>query len=348
MKQSGQIQHGRELLKQLADICRALPDDKVDVVFRDGTLDGLLNAIFNPTEVAEFPSIAEFFLANKHRSAIIAGIRSGISRSCAIQGTKDGVPAYVSPTDMQWFDDAVMFLEGKGPFEGLICKYQNGRMSYAIAARDVDAGDEMGPDAFTFVDIEETKKRLQDGQPRSAGELEAPIEELRALMDANDSNESAYQDLLEHYPWVLGLQYKHIQRHEQLDDQNIPDFSGVRVSDACRDIFEIKPPTMPVFRADGEFTARFNAAWNQAERYLGFARQEAEYLLRKGYRYDNPKCILVCGFNLRKEQIKKIRVKEHMNPAIQVLTFNDLLKFMESTVAFIKKVARSRTDVPDR
>lgn len=332
------IEQGRDILRQLADICRGLPDDQIDSVFADGTLDSFLNAIFDSTRVGEYSSIAEFFLANKHRSTIMAGIHSGITRACAIKGTKDNTTGYVSPTEMQWFDDAVMFLEGKGPFEGLICKYENGHISYAVTARDAEAGEKLGPDAFVFVDVEETKKRFQEEKPPPANELDVPIRDLRALLDANDPDESKYQELLTQHPWILGLQYSHIQRHEQLDDQNIPDFTGVRVSDKCRDIFEVKPPSMPVCRADGEFTAPFNAAWNQAERYLNFARQEADYLRRKGLRFDNPKCMLICGFDLCKQDIPKTRVKECMNPSLQVLTYNDLLTFMESTVAFIKKV----------
>lgn len=339
MTEQSDIEQGRHLLRQLADFCGGLPDDEIDSVFADGTLDGFLNGIFNPTTVGEYSSIAEFFLANKHRSAIMAGIRSGITRACAIKGTKDNATGYVSPTEMQWFDDAVMFLEGKEPFEGLICKYENGHMSYAVAARDAEADEKMGPDAFVFVDIEDTKKRFQEEKPPPANELDVPIHDLRALLDANDPDESKYQELLTQHPWILGLQYSRIQRHEQLDDQNIPDFTGVRVSDKCRDIFEVKPPSMPVCRGDGEFTAPFNAAWNQAERYLNFAHQEADYLRRKGFRFDNPKCMLICGFNLSKEDVQQIRIKERMNPSLEVLTFNDLITFMESTVAFIKKVA---------
>jgi hypothetical protein len=138
---------------------------------------------------------------------------------------------------------------------------------------------------------------------------------------------------------VLGLQYKHVQRHENLDDQNIPDFTAVRVHDSCRDIFEIKPPSMAVFRADGEFTAEFNTSWNQAERYLNFAREEADYLYRKGLLFDNPKCTLVCGYNLNKDDLRKVRIKERMNPALHFMTFNDLMTFMESTVKFIRQFA---------
>ena len=339
MTDESQIDDGKQLLRQLAEITRELPDEQIHALFGNGALDGFMNAILNPTTAGEYPSIAEFFAANKNRSATIAGIRAGITRACAIKGTKEGTTGYVSPTEMQWFDDAVMFLEGKGPFEGLICKYQNGHMSYAVAARDAEVGDELGPDAFLFVDIDDTKNRFKNEQPPSPHELELPIRELQSLLDANDSDEAKYQELLASHPWVLGLQYQSIQRHEQLDDKNIPDFTGVRVSDKYRDIFEIKPPSMAVFRADGEFTAPFNAAWNQAERYLNFARQETDYLRRKGFRFDSPKCILICGYDLSADQIAKLRIKERMNPSLQLLTFNDLIAFMNSTANFIKKVA---------
>ena len=161
---------------------------------------------------------------------------------------------------------------------------------------------------------------------------------LCILLSNEESNESKYQELFSHYPWVLGLQYTRLQRHTNLDDENIPDFTGIRVSDNCRDIFEMKPPTMKVFLADGNFSADFNNAWNQSERYLNFAREDKDYLNRKKLRFENPKCFLICGYNLPENLKQKIRIKEKLTPSIQLLTYNDILAFMENTIAFIKSM----------
>ena len=102
--------------------------------------------------------------------------------------------------------------------------------------------------------------------------------------------------MIEKYPWVLGLKYSVIQRHPKFDDKNILDFIGRRVCDKYSDIFELKTPFMKVCREDGDFTSDFNDAWNQAERYLDFAREQKYYLLgEKGIEFDNPKCYLVLG-----------------------------------------------------
>lgn len=108
--------------------------------------------------------------------------------------------------------------------------------------------------------------------------LRAVIEEIERLIAQKCNDESQYQELLQRYPWILSGQHSSIERHANLDDENIPDFTGVRAADSCRDIFEIKPPFMSVFRKDGELTAQFNDAWSQVERYLNFARQQRQYL----------------------------------------------------------------------
>jgi len=74
---------------------------------------------------------------------------------------------------------------------------------------------------------------------------------------------------------------------------------------------------------------------------LDFTRQEAEYLRRqKGLFFDNPKCYLLIGYNLSEKQLKEIRRKERLNPAITILTYNDLLSMAKSTVDFIKALKK--------
>jgi hypothetical protein len=183
------------------------------------------------------------------------------------------------------------------------------------------------------------------GRPSAAGSRyvfsAAVTVELQKLLDAKSPDESKYQHILSNSPWVFGLLYCVVERHRPLDDENIPDFMGVRVTDGCRDIIEIKPPTMPVCRSDGEFSADFNAAWNQAERYLVFAREQRNYLRDKGLRFENPKCFLICGYDLPDDHQQRVRIREKMNPAIHLLTFNDLKTFMISTIRFISRFRES-------
>lgn len=129
-----------------------------------------------------------------------------------------------------------------------------------------------------------------------------------------------YQELFEQHPWFLGGQHTKIERHTSLDDNNIPDYTGIRASDSYRDIFEVKPPFMPCFRKDGGFTAPFNDAWAQAERYLNFARQQRQYLRdEKGLLFENPRCFLIVGHGLSDAERQALRVKESFNTAITVL-----------------------------
>jgi len=344
MKRKSDVVKGKKLVKQLSEICRNISDEELDELFSGGTIEELLNSILNPQTVTDFKTIGDFFLANKKRAALIASLRYAIQRYYSIKSEAAGKTAYVSPSNFLWFDDGVIVLEGYQPFEGSICLYKDNGVSYAVVNRDAKKDEELGVEDFDFIDIEKFKESFGNNKQLAITELQRPIQELKELLEKEESSEAKYQELFSRYPWVLGLQYTQLQRHINLDDENIPDFTGVRVSDSCRDIFEMKPPTMKVFLADGNFSAEFNNAWNQSERYLNFAREDKDYLKRKRLRFDNPKCFLICGYNLSEEFKLKIRVKEKLNPSIQLLTYNDILAFMENTVNFIK----SMTDQKDK
>ena len=233
------------------------------------------------------------------------------------------------------FEDGIILLEGEKPFEGFIALYRNGEVKYAIAGRDVREGDELDPKDLIFVKEDEFKKYIKTIQPGQISDLERPIKELNELLNENASDESKYQELFELFPWVLGAKYSAIQRHIGLDDKNIPDFTGIRSTDGCRDVIELKPPTMKVFGKGGNFSAEFNKAWTQTERYLDFILRQRSYLQDKGMNFHNPKCYLILGWNLSDDERDKVRVKERMNPLIQSLTYNDVLAFMQNTVDFI-------------
>lgn len=333
------VTHGKQLINELCAIIRELPDAAVGELLGTGSLDSLLCAILEPTDVKKYGNIAKFLYANKTRASLLALIRYAITHNYAFQGiNKEGQAGFVSPLHLQFFDDGVMFMESDKPFEGFIGLYRNGKLNYAIATRDTRPGEQIGPEHLAFVDAQEFNEQVKKIPAAQVTKLEAPIQRLRSLLNTRDNDESKYQELLEDYPWLLGAQYKTIQRHRNLDDKNIPDFTGVRVHDGDRDIFELKPPFMRLFRKDEDFHSDFNDAWNQAERYLNFVREEKDYLSRKGLRFDNPRCYLIAGYGLSANELRQLSIKQKMNAFIQLWTYNDLLTQMESTVDFVRRL----------
>jgi predicted transcriptional regulator len=170
-------------------------------------------------------------------------------------------------------------------------------------------------------------------------DLDRPIIELRKLLEDQDNEESKYQQLFQNYPWIFGTYYKEIVRHQKFNDENIPDFLGIRSYDNFMDIFEIKPPFLKLYRNDGNFSSEFNDAWNQAERYLAFAQIEVDYLRRsKNLQFNNPKCLLIAGYNLPESVASKLSTKQRLNPLIQSMTYNQVLVQAETTLNFIKQL----------
>jgi hypothetical protein len=330
------VEKGKQILQELVSIIRETSDEQVIELFKTGLLDDLIKALLDPSDVSKYPNINEFFLAKKNRATLIAGVRSVITHNYAIKGVTQGNTVFISPTNIQWFDDGVMFLQGPKPFEGFLGLYrQDKTLSYAIAARDSRPGDILGPEYFSFVDETEFRSRLPKTE---ISKLDEPIQKLETLLNDQINDESRYQELLIEYPWIFGAEYRAIQRHTKLDERNIPDFTGVKVRDGYRDIIEIKPPFTKMFRDNRELNNDFNDAWNQAERYLDFARTDKDYLQRKGLNFDNPKCILILGFNLTDDELRQIRIKERMNAAVHLLTFNDLLAFAKSTASLVRRL----------
>lgn len=171
--------------------------------------------------------------------------------------------------------------------------------------------------------------------------LEDPILQLRNLIKKREATESRYQELILKNPWVLGAQFESILDQRRFDDENIPDFIGIRARDGLSDIIEIKQPFLELFRQDGEFNSTFNDTWNQIEKYLNFAREEKDYLRRKGLNFDNPRCLLIAGYNMEPSCLKKIRTKERLNPSVEVITYDQLLSYAEKTVKFLREMATS-------
>lgn len=333
------ITDAKSLLQKASEIIQEVSDAEAAKILGDGVLDLLLRSILKQKK--DFPeiSIYDYLLQNKHRATLVALLRHAIMHNYSIKGTVEGKPVFVSPDFHQWFKDGVMFLQGEKRFEGLIGLYQDGEVKFAIAARDAREGEQLGPDDFIFISIEEMEERFKRIPPKSFGSLDAAVKQLESLLENENNDESKYQSLLEENPWMLGAEYEAIHSHRALDDKNIPDFTGVRVHDKYRDIIEIKPPFLTLFRnSDGEFNSNFNEAWNQAERYISFTLTESDYLRRKGLMFENPKCYLLIGYKLTDDQRKKIVVKERMNPSIRVRTYEDFLTYAKATIQFVKNL----------
>ena len=340
------IHLGKELANKLSDVISKVSDQEVVEILGSGALDNLLKSILSPKDSEKNTIPQESFPASKWRKTLIALLKHAIrSNHGLIKGvTEDGNNGYVSPSYIQWFDDGMIILQREKPFGGFLGRYPNNKeLSYAILARDTKAGDEIGPEDFEFVDPDKFQESLSQFPKKQLSNLREPIRKLESLLSSQNNDESRYQELLIQCPWVLGFTYKLVQRHTRLDDQNIPDFTGVRVHDEGRDIIEIKPPFTKMFRENGDFGNEFNEAWNQAERYLDFARQDKDYLARKNFKFDNPKCTLILGYNLTVNDLARVRTKERLNPAISLRTYNDLLVSMKATVSFIESMKYMET-----
>lgn len=173
---------------------------------------------------------------------------------------------------------------------------------------------------------------------------------LRALLDVECEEEAQYQELLEDHPWMLGVgTYRSVHRHGHFDDQNIPDFTGRRAADDTDDIIELKQPFLPYFKRNGEFGVDFHAAWSQAERYLTFARDYRDYLRnQKGMRFETPKVLLLAGRNWTEAQTKLVRTKQLSNPAIRVMTYEELLTQAQSILAVMRTASGEELPLPQR
>ncbi len=324
------------LVGEVCEIIRSADDSHITTLLGDGIMQTFLEAIAKPKSNND-QSIYDYLLENKHRLQLLSLVRLAIHNNYSIRGKVDSHDVFVSPHHIQWYEDGVQFLQGKERFEGLMGLYQNGRVKFGIANRDMRGGESFGPEAIDFVDVEEMRERSnQSSIPCQTSELDQAIVKMEELLKRRENSESVYQEYFCSNPWVFGAQYNQIQSHQAFDDVNIPDFTGVRVRDSARDIIEIKPPFQRIFSERNMFRAEFNNAWNQAERYLDFAREEREYLRRqKGLLFDNPKCFLLLGYQLSEAQIKELRRKERMNPAITILTYDDVVTMAKSTVAFV-------------
>lgn len=168
--------------------------------------------------------------------------------------------------------------------------------------------------------------KISAGQARIEN-MKRSLDRLGDLLTEHCDDEGEYQELLSSAPWMLGASYSALLRHTKMDDSNIPDFTALRAYDECHDVVELKQPFLSLFRRDGSFTAAFNDAWNQAERYLDFCQRQRSYLLdQKQLRFENPRCILLIGNDLSPFQSNAVRAKESASRLITVMTYDQLYR----------------------
>lgn len=168
------------------------------------------------------------------------------------------------------------------------------------------------------------------------------IQELERLIIEKEEVESKYQNLFVKYPFLLGGVFTSVQPHKKFDDENIPDFTAVRSRDDFLDIIEIKQPFLQLVSEKGVLLSAFNNAWNQAERYLDFARMESDYLRRqKNLIFENPYCYIISGYQPCKTLRKEISRKQRLNPGIIFLTYDEILKTAKAFQHFIKEISKA-------
>jgi hypothetical protein len=320
------------LSKELGELLSRLSDSELQAFGNAGGFRDILRGVLDKTDLSKAPKMGDFYLAERARSSIAASIYRDVIASFAMQDKN--TKKWISPAEAQWFEDGVVLLEGDKPFEGFLCVYRKDDIKVLVAARDVGPGEEVSRESFAEVSIEDANKRIY---PNSDGQLDEAINELEMLLGTRQSDERKYQEWLIKYPWVLGGKYRSIVRHEKLDDKNIPDFSGVRAQDNDRDVFEIEQPFKPVLKEDGGYTQVFNEAWNQAERYLMFVKEQRNYLHEtKGLRFENPESILIFGHDLPIPHLKALRMKGRTHPQIKIFTYDDVLRLARNTVTFVR------------
>ena len=129
-------ERGLELLKELTSLLSKLTDEEIGILFNSNSINSLLYSILNIKEFKNYSTIANFLLAKKKRSQIIALLKYFIDTNFTFKVTKyRKILGYVSPNFIQWFDDGVMFFEGSKPFSGAIGYYNGEELKYPISYR---------------------------------------------------------------------------------------------------------------------------------------------------------------------------------------------------------------------
>lgn len=200
-----------------------------------------------------------------------------------------------------------------------------------------------GVAAIQLMSLWGLKEKLEESLPKTIdpiGQMSEGFQSLRRLIADPNVTESQLQELLQENPWMFRGHYKKIERHTALDDKNIPDFTGVRVLDDCRDILELKLPSLRCVKRDGTLSADFHNAWDQTERYLDFVTRDSDYLLRqKRLKFENARAWLIVGSNWAEEALDQVRRKERGNSRIRLMTYDQLLEQALNVLTFVRAIS---------
>jgi len=99
-------------------------------------------------------------------------------------------------------------------------------INIAIPVKEPIEGCEPVKNDFNIIPIKKFDNAL-----KGFNKLEKAIEKLENLLESECNEESQYQSLLKENPVMFGYMYSEINSHKTFDDKNIPDFTGVRVTD---------------------------------------------------------------------------------------------------------------------
>lgn len=189
------------LIRRVAVLLEGATDMDIPTLVGDGILDEFLRAIAKP-KVAGQGTPYEYLLANKNRLHLLALLRLAITRNYGVRATVGTQEVFVSPTELQWYPDGVMFVQGTEPFTGILGFYDNGQVKFGIAARDAQCGDALGKDDFLFLDPDEIRRRSEQAAvPTTAEGLDLALQDLDRMLAEQESAEAVWQAF---FPVTLG------------------------------------------------------------------------------------------------------------------------------------------------
>ncbi len=316
----------------------------LDGVALDQRLDGLHQCLFARVPHLPRPSQIDHLVVvidpDLNATAYVNELQP-VAKARVARAVEAGEPLYATDiTELVSYDygipipreSAVIVVQAHGWRRALF--YDFAPLSSVEGPREYDLSAVLGQQMYSLM-------TGQFGARPSPSALEQALSDLEALLAGRCEEEAMYQECLAHYPWLLGGQHTLIERHTALDDRNIPDFTGVRARDGTRDVFEIKQPFLRCFRRDGRFSQDFNLAWEQAERYLTFARQHREYLAHeKNLVFSNPHCFLLIGSDLSEVEIKRLHEREAHNPSISIVTYEQVLSQGRALLTLVERASR--------
>jgi hypothetical protein len=328
------IEAGRRLLAQVTSLVEKANDRDAAQILGGGALESLLAAVL-PQKRRPSHSVYQFLIGHKQRASLMAQVRNAINERFSFEAP-DGV-SFVSPTRVQWFYDGLTFREGAEPFSGVVGLFRDGELGWGLGVVDAAPGTSLGPAISDFVTVEQARKSFRTASAEPA----TGLSELLALVpredEAPESVAGEYATVLRRHPWMLGAQHVAIETHAHRD-ANLPSLTAVRASDGARDVVVVEPPSLGIVGKTGKILSAFSDSWHRAQRTLTFVQRQADYLRRElGMKIDQPRCLLIAGAGLGEREREIVRrEREAHDASIRLLTYDDLHRLAERTLAFFE------------